>query len=138
MPQRHTQAVLVSCGSFNPPTYMHLRMFEVAAQHLQQVCQCVCSAGCKQICTSCRAVSMISVQAGFSVVGGYMSPVNDKYGKAGLAHASHRIAMCQLAAADSDIVSVYTWEASQDTAQRSLTVLQRVATLLEVLLLEPS
>ena len=35
-PTGRPQAVLVSCGSFNPPTYMHLRMFEVAAQHMQQ------------------------------------------------------------------------------------------------------
>ena len=88
----------------------------------------------QQSCNCCRVLSTIPVQAGFSVVGGYMSPVNDKYGKSGLAHASHRIAMCQLAAADSDVVSVDTWEASQDTAQRSLTVLQRVATLLQVFL----
>jgi nicotinic acid mononucleotide adenylyltransferase len=29
--------VLLSCGSFNPPTNAHLRMFELAAQELQQV-----------------------------------------------------------------------------------------------------
>ena len=29
--------VLVSCGSFNPPTVMHLRMFELAKDHLTQV-----------------------------------------------------------------------------------------------------
>ena len=29
--------VLLSCGSFNPPTNAHLRMFELAAQQLQQV-----------------------------------------------------------------------------------------------------
>ena len=29
--------VLLSCGSFNPPTNAHLRMFELAAQALQQV-----------------------------------------------------------------------------------------------------
>lgn len=32
------QAVLVACGSFNPPTIMHLRMFDLAAHHLRQVC----------------------------------------------------------------------------------------------------
>ena len=72
------------------------------------------------------------LQAGFSVLGGYMSPVNDRYGKAGLAPAPDRIAMCQLAAADSSHISVDLWEASQDTAQRSLTVLQRIAGLLQV------
>ena len=29
--------VLVNCGSFNPPTIMHLRMFDVAAQVLRKV-----------------------------------------------------------------------------------------------------
>lgn len=29
--------VLVSCGSFNPPTVMHMRMFDVAADELRQV-----------------------------------------------------------------------------------------------------
>ncbi|GJM87329.1 hypothetical protein PR202_ga03270 [Eleusine coracana subsp. coracana] len=47
--------VLVATGSFNPPTYMHLRMFELAKDELQQ--------------------------RGYSVLGGYMSPVNDAYKK---------------------------------------------------------
>lgn len=29
--------VMVSCGSFNPPTIMHLRMFELAKDHLTEV-----------------------------------------------------------------------------------------------------
>ena len=29
--------VLLSCGSFNPPTIMHLRMFELAADALRKV-----------------------------------------------------------------------------------------------------
>ncbi|PVH67180.1 hypothetical protein PAHAL_1G444500 [Panicum hallii] len=40
--------VLVATGSFNPPTYMHLRMFELAKDELQQ--------------------------RGYYVLGGYMSP----------------------------------------------------------------
>ncbi|CAN6245643.1 unnamed protein product [Urochloa humidicola] len=47
--------VLVATGSFNPPTYMHLRMFELAKDELQQRGSCV--------------------------LGGYMSPVNDAYKK---------------------------------------------------------
>lgn len=34
----HKPVVLVSCGSFNPPTCMHLRMFELAANQLAKVC----------------------------------------------------------------------------------------------------
>ena len=35
--------VLVACGSFNPPTSMHLRMFDVARGHLQQARQAAAS-----------------------------------------------------------------------------------------------
>ena len=47
------RAVLISCGSFNPPTIMHLRLFELARTHLQK--------------------------CGYSVLGGMISPVHDKY-----------------------------------------------------------
>ncbi|KAK8630203.1 hypothetical protein V6N13_079007 [Hibiscus sabdariffa] len=47
--------VLVATGSFNPPTLMHLRMFELARDALNS--------------------------NGFCVIGGYMSPVNDAYKK---------------------------------------------------------
>ena len=36
-PGEYRPVVLVSCGSVNPPTCMHLRMFELASQHLAQV-----------------------------------------------------------------------------------------------------
>ena len=55
-----------------------------------------------------------------------MSPVNDAYHKPGLLPAQHRIAMCQLAASESDLAMVDTWEAAQPDAQRSLMVLDRV------------
>ena len=41
--QQPSPVVLVSCGSFNPPTIMHLRMFDLATQALQEVRQrCPC------------------------------------------------------------------------------------------------
>ncbi|XP_057785759.1 nicotinamide/nicotinic acid mononucleotide adenylyltransferase isoform X2 [Salvia miltiorrhiza] len=92
--------VLVSTGSFNPPTYMHLRCFELARDAVNS--------------------------QGFCVIGGYMSPVNDSYKKKGLIHAKHRIAMCNLACTSSDFVMVDPWEASQSTYQRTLTILSRV------------
>ncbi|PIM99813.1 Nicotinamide mononucleotide adenylyl transferase [Handroanthus impetiginosus] len=94
--------VLVSTGSFNPPTYMHLRCFELARDAIRS--------------------------QGFCVLGGYMSPVNDSYKKKGLVHAEHRLAMCQLACRSSDFIMVDPWEASQSTYQRTLTVLSRVRT----------
>lgn len=36
--ERYHPVVLVSCGSFNPPTYMHLRMLELAQTRLTKVC----------------------------------------------------------------------------------------------------
>ncbi|KAG0453165.1 hypothetical protein HPP92_025829 [Vanilla planifolia] len=92
--------VLVSTGSFNPPTHMHLRMFELARDALN----CL----------------------GYYVVGGYMSPVNDAYNKKGLLSADHRVRMCELACESSAFVMVDQWEARQSCYQRTLTVLERV------------
>ena len=163
--------VLVNCGSFNPPTIMHLRMFDVAAQVLRKVLynQVVCVDPEKHVqliqqdkqllgqerCLSSSALAEdmimamlcvvedvivpiylskqssvlttnLTLQAGHAVLGGYASPVNDAYHKPGLLPSQHRIAMCQLAADESDLVMVDTWEAAQAQAQRSLIVLQHV------------
>ncbi|EPS72911.1 hypothetical protein M569_01854, partial [Genlisea aurea] len=98
--KRNLYVVLVSTGSFNPPTYMHLRCFELARDALNS--------------------------RGFCVIGGYMSPVNDSYKKEGLISAAHRISMCDLACRSSDLIMVDTWEASQKNWQRTLSVLLRV------------
>ncbi|XP_018454591.2 nicotinamide/nicotinic acid mononucleotide adenylyltransferase isoform X2 [Raphanus sativus] len=103
-PEDKTCVVLVATGSFNPPTFMHLRMFELARDALHS--------------------------EGFHVLGGYMSPVNDAYKKKGLLSAEHRLEMCNLACRTSDFIMVDPWEASQDSYQRSLMVLSRVKTLL--------
>lgn len=95
-----TYVVLVSTGSFNPPTYMHLRIFELARDALNS--------------------------EGFCVIGGYMSPVNDAYKKRGLISAKYRVEMCQMACRSSEFVMVDSWEANQDTFQRTLTVLCRI------------
>ncbi|KAJ9672413.1 hypothetical protein PVL29_025863 [Vitis rotundifolia] len=92
--------VLVATGSFNPPTNMHLRMFELARDALRS--------------------------EGYCVIGGYMSPVNDAYKKRGLISAEHRIQMCDLACKSSEFVMVDPWEANQSTFQRTLMVLSRI------------
>lgn len=74
----------------------------------------------------CLPEQALSAQAGHTVVGSYMSPVNDAYKKPELLPSQHRIAMCHMAAAESDLIMVDTWEAGQPDAQRSLAVLQRV------------
>ena len=91
-------AVLVNCGSFNPPHIMHMRCLEVAKDHLTKV--------------------------GYSVMGGYMSPVADSYRKPDLASAEHRINMCRAAADTSNFVMVSDWEARQARYTRTYHVLK--------------
>ncbi|KAM3235100.1 hypothetical protein P3L10_015136 [Capsicum annuum] len=100
--RKRTYVVLVSTGSFNPPTYMHLRCFELARDAL--------------------------TSEGFCVIGGYMSPVNDASKKKSLVSAEHRVAMCELACKSSEFVMTDRWEASQDSYQRTFTVLSRIKT----------
>lgn len=60
-----TPLLLVACGSFSPITYLHLRMFEMAAD-------------------------FVKFSTKFELIGGYLSPVSEAYRKAGLASAAHR------------------------------------------------
>lgn len=84
-----TPLLLVACGSFSPITYLHLRMFEMAADY-------------------------VKFSTKFELIGGYLSPVSDAYRKAGLASAEHRISMCQLAVErTSDWLMVDPWEPLQ-------------------------
>lgn len=80
--------VLLACGSFNPITNMHLRLFEVARDHLHQTGM-------------------------YQVIRGIISPVNDKYWKKDLAAARHRVTMAQLALQTSDWIQVDPWESEQ-------------------------
>ncbi|KAH6900760.1 hypothetical protein B0T10DRAFT_36692 [Thelonectria olida] len=78
--------ILVACGSFSPITLAHLRMFPMSKDH--------------------------AWNEDFEVIGGYLSPVSDSYPKKGLAPASHRIRMCELAAEHaSKWLMVDPWEA---------------------------
>lgn len=102
--RRKEQVVLLSAGSFNPPTFMHLRMLELARETL--------------------------LNEGYDVIGAYISPVNGAYKKAGLVASEHRVQMCQLAAQDSPFIMVDTWESKQLSYQPTLFVLQRFDTAL--------
>lgn len=66
-----SSVILVACGSFNPPTVAHLRVFELIRQEFYD--------------------------NGVDVLGAYMSPVNDKYYKPNLIEGEHRLEMCRLA-----------------------------------------
>ncbi|XP_054993872.1 nicotinamide/nicotinic acid mononucleotide adenylyltransferase 1 [Sorex araneus] len=91
-----TDVVLLACGSFNPITNMHLRLFELARDHMNGTGR-------------------------YRVVGGIISPVSDAYKKKGLVAARHRVAMAELATQSSQWVTVDAWESLQrrwtETAQ---------------------
>eukprot|EP00850_Spirogloea_muscicola_P018731 SM000175S03278 [mRNA] locus=s175:58157:61825:+ [translate_table: standard] len=120
---QHRQLVLVATGSFNPPTHAHLRMFGKPPSTVPYTCT-----------FASYALSNNEVQlakdslstSNYEVMGAYMSPVNDHYGKKELAAAPHRIQMCQLAAAGNPYLMVDSWEASQTTYKRTLHILQRL------------
>lgn len=81
-----TPLVLIACGSFSPITFLHLRMFEMAADYAR-------------------------FNSNFEVVGAYLSCVGDAYKKTGLVKAEHRINMCSSAVSQSSWISVDPWEA---------------------------
>ncbi|OAX42797.1 Nucleotidylyl transferase [Rhizopogon vinicolor AM-OR11-026] len=90
--------VLVACGSFNPITNNHLRMYEIANDFVRE-------------------------NTDFEIVGAYLSPVSDEYGKPGLVSAHHRVNMCSLAIEqESSWLMVDPWEAFQNY-QRTAAVL---------------
>ncbi|KAM8851263.1 nicotinamide/nicotinic acid mononucleotide adenylyltransferase 3 isoform 1-T2 [Spinachia spinachia] len=88
MATRCVPLVLLACGSFNPITNQHMRLFELARDHMNSTGQ-------------------------YQVVGGVVSPVSDGYGKPGLVLAEHRIAMAKLALRTSNWVTVDDWESQQ-------------------------
>lgn len=64
-----TPLCLVSCGSFSPPTFLHLRMFDIAADYVRD-------------------------NTDFEVIGGYLSPVSSAYKREELVGANLRVKMC--------------------------------------------
>ncbi|KAM6435414.1 nicotinamide/nicotinic acid mononucleotide adenylyltransferase 1 isoform 2-T5 [Liasis olivaceus] len=93
------EVVLLACGSFNPITNMHLRLFELARDHLHETGK-------------------------YKVVKGIISPVGDAYLKKGLISASHRVTMARLATENSDWLEVDDWESSQTEWQETIKVLR--------------
>ncbi|XP_061587407.1 nicotinamide/nicotinic acid mononucleotide adenylyltransferase 3-like [Cololabis saira] len=85
MATRRIPLILLACGSFNPITNQHMRLFELAKDHMHSTGR-------------------------YQVVGGIVSPVSDGYGKQGLVLAEHRIAMAKLALQSSSWVTVDGWE----------------------------
>ncbi|ORY33081.1 hypothetical protein BCR39DRAFT_521073 [Naematelia encephala] len=92
--------VIVACGSFSPPTYLHLRMFEMAKDEILE-------------------------SQTYEIMAGYYSPVSSYYKKSGLAPAVHRVRMCELAVEHTSTwLMVDPWEAGQSEYQRTAVVLE--------------
>ncbi|NWW41570.1 NMNA1 adenylyltransferase, partial [Panurus biarmicus] len=98
-PARKTEVVLLACGSFNPITHMHLRLFELAKDYLHETGK-------------------------YKVIKGIISPVGDAYKKRGLISANHRVTMAKLATKNSDWVEVDDWESCQGEWLETLKVLR--------------
>ncbi|XP_055939622.1 nicotinamide/nicotinic acid mononucleotide adenylyltransferase 1-like isoform X2 [Argiope bruennichi] len=94
-----TRIILLSCGSFNPITHMHLRLFELARDYLHSTGR-------------------------FQVVGGIISPVNDEYKKKDLISAKHRCEMVELALKSNDWVKLDCWESDQESWTPTVKVLE--------------
>uniref|UniRef100_F6TSP0 Nicotinamide-nucleotide adenylyltransferase n=1 Tax=Monodelphis domestica TaxID=13616 RepID=F6TSP0_MONDO len=84
------EVVLLACGSFNPITNMHLRLFELARDYMNDT-------GMK-----------------FSNYKGIISPVGDAYKKKGLISSCHRITMAEFATQTSTWLEVDAWESLQN------------------------
>ncbi|CAH3185302.1 unnamed protein product [Porites evermanni] len=96
-----TRVVLLSCGSFNPITFLHLRMFELARDALHTT-------------------------GIYSVIRGFISPVNDGYKKKDLIKSEHRVQMCKLGVGTSDWISVHDWESKQPGWLETVKVLTHI------------
>ncbi|XP_055059111.2 nicotinamide/nicotinic acid mononucleotide adenylyltransferase 3 isoform X1 [Misgurnus anguillicaudatus] len=90
---------LLACGSFNPITHQHMRLFELARDQMHQT-------------------------GLYHVVGGIVSPVSDSYGKTGLVASKHRLAMARLALQSSDWVTVDEWESQQSDWTETLVTMR--------------
>lgn len=94
-----TEVVLLATGSFNPITVQHLRLFELARDHLHST-------------------------GNYKVVKGIISPVSDGYKKKGLVEGPHRLSMVQLATQTSDWIKVDPWECLKKDWTETVAVLR--------------
>lgn len=85
-----TKFIFLAGGAFNPPTPMHLRIFEIARDVFHEHDE-------------------------YEVVGGIISPVHDSYRKPDLVAAVHRCAMINTAIQSSDWIRLSDWECNEQT-----------------------
>jgi len=93
----HPDVILIAPGAFDPITYLHLRMFELARDHFKN-----------------SKIMML------------LSPVHADYtAKRSMQSTSDRLKMCSLALESTDIV-LDDWEATQTEYKSTLTLLKRL------------
>ncbi|TMS36507.1 hypothetical protein L596_003654 [Steinernema carpocapsae] len=95
------KVVLVLSGAFDPPTYMHFRMFERARDFLEKT-------------------------LGFEVVEGVVSLCSDQHAASDMATTHHRLQMVELLAAKTSWVRVDQWESEQRQQTGIVHVLRRI------------
>ncbi|GET87690.1 hypothetical protein, conserved [Leishmania tarentolae] len=91
--------VLAICGSFNPIHNAHLKLYDAAKRSIDGT-------------------------GGRVVLGGFLSPVSDGYGKPGLRSAADRVQIIRKALCQHPELNLDTWECQQPTYTRTLFVLQ--------------
>ncbi|CAH8499171.1 unnamed protein product [Schistosoma turkestanicum] len=122
---------LLSCGSFNPITVMHMRMMELARDKIENL---HLSTEGSHHALSEKYGDNYLVNNGHHqtiVVGGIFSPVSDLYEKKGLLPASIRVELTRLACiSTSDWLAVSNWECSQSRWLRTRVVLDHINSVL--------
>lgn len=111
--------MLIACGSFNPPTPMHLRMFGKIFQFSRFCCFSQFRNFSSEI-----AKDHFTEQGTHDVLGGIVSPVHDSYGKKGLCTQTHRLAMTKLVLESSSWIRISEWECQQEAWTRTRNTLQ--------------
>lgn len=104
VPEGMSPAVLVACGSYSPPTVLHTRIFETARDFFVET----------------------KDSLKIDVIGGYICPVHEAYGKKGLAPMHDRIEMVKRSLESSDWVSCDEWETKQKEWTRTRLSLDRM------------
>nr|CAH8849068.1 unnamed protein product [Trichobilharzia regenti] len=123
---------LLSCGSFNPVTVMHMRMMELARDKIEESYLPTQPLSKDSYEAECTNKTVTNPGHRKVVVGGIFSPVSDLYGKKGLLPASVRIELTRLACnSTSDWLTVSNWECCQPNWSRTRVVLDHIQTALE-------
>ncbi|CCW65705.1 unnamed protein product [Phytomonas sp. EM1] len=101
--------VIAVCGAFNPIHHAHIALYDMAEAALTSPSACDAATG-----------------RPYLVLGGYISPVGDSYGKPGLLPFSQRVEIVEAAVRDHPAIEVDRWEGLQPTYTRTYYVLEHL------------